>query len=443
MSQSVAIIGGGIAGLASAYWLSKRGFRVCLYESSGALGGLGTFFEHDGCHIDRFYHCIMPSDQHLLKLIDDLGLSDRLYWKKTTMSMVYNGKHYPFNSPLDLLGFDPLSFFERLRLGAMSLLLRHLGDDKKLDHTPIEEWLKGLFGQSLWDKFWHPVFAAKFGADAGKLPSLYLKRRLGRESNVSKRGYLEGGLFGLIRTAEQAIVDAGGTVFVDAQVASIEEHDGRLVVEVNDSQGRDFDFVVSTIPLTALSKVAGGVDGVSRLPKLRYQGVVNMLVLLDRSLDDHYWTPSLFSNTGFDGIVKTSTLINTEHYGGRHAAYVMRYVDRNSDLFSLPDSEIAKKWTDELVGIYADQGISHENIIETFVFKAGFVEPVYGLGYGDIQPAPRVGRSNLFLATTAQVYPEITSWNSSIRVADQVIAELLSSAGSKAAGAPEPALVGD
>lgn len=43
-NSNTAVIGGGISGLAIAYWLSKSGTPVTLYEASDQLGGLGTFF---------------------------------------------------------------------------------------------------------------------------------------------------------------------------------------------------------------------------------------------------------------------------------------------------------------------------------------------------------------------------------------------------------------
>ncbi len=44
----VGVIGGGIAGLATAHFLAKAGHRPVLLESSRQLGGLGTHFEHHG-----------------------------------------------------------------------------------------------------------------------------------------------------------------------------------------------------------------------------------------------------------------------------------------------------------------------------------------------------------------------------------------------------------
>ena len=425
MGSSIGIIGGGIAGLASAYRLAERGHRVTVLESSDSLGGLGTFFDLDGHKIDRFYHCIMPSDSYFLELIGDLGLSERLYWNNTLMGMIYQGRHYPFNTPLDLLKFTPLSLFERIRLGGMSKLLGRLGNDEKLDGTPIEDWLCRIFGKALWRKFWAPMFAAKFGIGAATLPALYLKKRLGRESNVAIRGYVDNGLFGLIQSLDSVIKQLDGTLHVNCGVTKLYQGNGSVTVRTDQDQEMDFDYVLSTIPVSRLSRIASDLEGIHDLPDLTYQGVVNMLLLLDRPLDNYFWTPALLSESGFDGIVESTALIKTEHYGGHHAAYVMKYTGRDSSLFADSESDIADRWTADFLRIYASRGIGPENIKERFVFRAPFVEPIYPLGYTKLQPGNQIGRSNVFLATTAQVYPCITSWNSSIRVASSTVTAML------------------
>jgi protoporphyrinogen oxidase len=425
MGSSIGIIGGGIAGLASAYRLANHGHNVTVLEASDALGGLGTFFDLGGRKIDRFYHCIMPADADFLELIRDLGLSERLYWDDTLMGMVYEGQHYPFNTPLDLLKFAPLSVLERMRLGAMSLLLGRLGNDEKLDGTPIEVWLRRLFGDALWNKFWAPMFVAKFGVGAATLPALYLKKRLGRESNVATRGYIDNGLYGLIQAIDSAITELDGKIRINCGVKRLSQRNGTVTIGTDNNESMDFDYVVSTIPLNLLSRAAGDLDGIQNLPDLTYQGVINMLLLLDRPLDSYYWTPSLFSGTEFDGIVESSSLIKTEHYGGCHAAYVMKYTSRESELFSASDTDISDRWTKDFLRIYESRGISPTNIKQTLVFKAPFVEPIYPLNYTKVRPQTRIGQSNVFLATTAQVYPYITSWNSSIRVANCTVSDLL------------------
>jgi hypothetical protein len=46
-----------------------------------------------------------------------------------------------------------------------------------------------------------------------------------------------------------------------------------------------------------------------------------------------------------------------------------------------------------------------------------------------MQPEVDVDSSHLLLATTAQVYPEITAWNSSVRLANRVVRRLGERAG--------------
>jgi protoporphyrinogen oxidase len=417
MSSRICIIGGGISGLASALQLAKQGHDVTVLEAGDSLGGLGTFFDFGDRRIDRFYHCIMPRDSHLLGLIEELDLSHKMYWQDTRMGLVWGGSHFPFNGPIDLLRFTPLSLLQRLRLGMGALVLPHLGRDEVLDRTPIRDWLTRLFGRSLWDKFWGPLFTAKFGVGAANLPSLYLSQRLGRESNVAKRGYLEGGLAGLIDALAEAIRERQGAIHLNTRVEAIEQQGSMVRVRTGTSSAVDYDCVVSTIPISTLARIAKGLDGVETLPELTYQGVVNLLILLKRPPGGFYWTPILHSETDFDGVVESSALIRPEQYGGHHAVYLMKYAHRDSDLFGTDEDEIADRWTDQFLRIFEPCGITADDVAHRFVFKAPYVEPLYPLNYVAQRPSLRVGRSNLFLATTAQVYPGITCWDSSAGVA--------------------------
>src|SRR5258707_146983 len=80
MARPAAVIGGGISGLASAGRLAARGYTVTLYESETFLGGLGTTFPYRDGHLERFYHCILPDDAHLVAWIRELGLEGELLW---------------------------------------------------------------------------------------------------------------------------------------------------------------------------------------------------------------------------------------------------------------------------------------------------------------------------------------------------------------------------
>src|SRR3954469_21627213 len=160
-TASVAVIGGGISGLTAAFRLAQGGARVTLYEASGELGGLGTFFEHKGRTFEKFYHCMLPSDGPLLALLSELGLRDEVYWKPTSFGYWHKDQVLPLNTPRDLLKFTPLGFFSRLRVGFTGLYGSKVSD-AGLDDISAVDWLTKLSGRRAFNTFWKPMLQAKF-----------------------------------------------------------------------------------------------------------------------------------------------------------------------------------------------------------------------------------------------------------------------------------------
>ena len=74
----VAVIGGGITGLAAAYQLHQQGVHFHLFEASDHLGGLILTEKHNGFTIDAGPDALLVQKPSAIELCRDLGLGKRL-----------------------------------------------------------------------------------------------------------------------------------------------------------------------------------------------------------------------------------------------------------------------------------------------------------------------------------------------------------------------------
>ncbi len=430
---TVAVIGGGIAGLASAYYLQKSGYRAVVFEAAGQLGGLGTHFEHQGVTLDRYYHVALDSDDDLIALLGELEISDRLIWKETGMGFMVEGSLFPFNGPIDLLKFRALPFHDRIRTGLGALYITTIKRNAlDLDKVRAVDWLPKVFGRNVFEKIWEPLLTAKFGDLRHEVPAYWVWNTLNREKDGSQevKGYLREGYRGLADTLADAIEAGGGEIRLQSRVSSLEPGENKVGI-VSDRGAEDYAAVISTVPMPLLAKLANN-DIARQLPvaDLRYQGCVNAVVIMRKRLETHYWTAVVDSGFDFQGVVETTHVIPPEWIGGRHLLYLMNYCGADTELYKRSDETVKRQAIEGLELLYPN--FSRSNVEDVRVFRAPHVEPVWTLGYLEKRPAPRVGNSRLFLCTTAQAYPRVTAWNTSIALARETVGAI-----EAAIGAPE------
>ncbi len=425
MRPTIAVIGGGIGGLASAYFLGQRGYKPVVLEAAEHLGGLGTQFLHRGVALDRFYHVILDADADLRGLIAELGLAERVIWRETGMGFYLGGRLYGFNTPLDLLRFRALPLVDRLRTGLGAwYITRGKRDGVDLDELCAGDWLRRIFGARVFEQIWGPLLRAKFGERLDTVPAYWVWNTLNREKNGSQevKGYLRGGYRVLTEALRDAILRGGGEIHLRSPVAAVEADGAGVRIDSPGGAGR-FDAAVSTLPLPLLAKVArGALARAVPLPELAYQGVVNAVVVAKRQLQQFYWTIVVDPSFPFQGVVETTHVIPSAWVGNRHLIYLMNYCAAESEVYAQPDDVVKRQAIEGLRALYPQ--FSAADVDAVYVFRAPHVEPAWTLGYLSKRPAPRVGDTRLYISTTAQAYPRVTAWNASIALARESVAAL-------------------
>ncbi len=81
-SPKVAVVGGGLAGLAAGCALAESGFRVTLFERRPYLGGRASSYQHPGTGevVDNCQHVLLGCCTNLIEFYQRIGVEDKIRW---------------------------------------------------------------------------------------------------------------------------------------------------------------------------------------------------------------------------------------------------------------------------------------------------------------------------------------------------------------------------
>lgn len=84
--KRVAIVGGGLSGLACAKYLADAGHEPIVLEAREVLGGkVSAWQDEDGDWIETGLHIFFGAYPNMMNLFSELGIEDRLQWKRHQM----------------------------------------------------------------------------------------------------------------------------------------------------------------------------------------------------------------------------------------------------------------------------------------------------------------------------------------------------------------------
>jgi protoporphyrinogen oxidase len=417
-------------GLGAAKLLVEAGHRVTVLEAADHVGGLADPWTVGDLTWDRHYHVISPADETLLRLIEDIHLSQSVRWSPTRTGAYADGTLYPVTTTMELLRYPPLRLWDKIRLALTVVVASRIKDASALENVPIQAWLTKWSGSRAYAIFWKPLLNAKLGAAHETASAafiwaiahrLYAARRNGRKREVF--GWVSGG-YGTILTA---LVDhlgrTGVTIRTSTAVATVASRIDR--VQVTDAHGNihDFDQVLITLPPAMAAKLLPDLpsDERDRLLGVSYLGVVCASMVTSQPITDCYVT-NLIDPQPFTGIIEMSSLIDPEQLKGKTLVYLPRYARSDDPVFDETDSSIETRFIGALEAMFDHFDRSD---VEAFrVSRARYVIPQPILGYSGTLPAMRTSIPGVITASTAHIVNGTQNVNEVLELATRAVAEI-------------------
>jgi oxygen-dependent protoporphyrinogen oxidase len=285
----VAVIGAGISGLATAFYLKRSGVPVKVFEKEKSVGGKMRTVHEDGFIIETGPNGFLDGKPYTLNLVKTLGIEDKLYRSsdKARKRFIYT------NGRLVRLPENPIAFLASYLLswkGKLRLVGEFLVPPKKEDKDEsLSQFAKRRIGEEALEKLLDPMVAGIFAGDPDRLslkasfPAIYylekkygglIKGLIAKMKEAKKKGKtasgpagpggvltsFKGGVKDLIDSLEKALEDS---ILKGVEVLEVSKDKSGWKVKYRangSTTSETFDYLVLSTPSYVSGKLLENVD---------------------------------------------------------------------------------------------------------------------------------------------------------------------------------------
>jgi len=414
--MKIAILGGGITSLTSAYYLAKEGHEVTIMEKEGVLGGLAVGFRGEkwNWNLERAYHHLFATDNDILNFSKEIGF-DKIYFRSPETSSLFFDKKlqiFPLDTPIDLLKLPLLGFIDKFRAGLIIVFLKISPYFPFYDKITSEDFLKKTMGINVWNRLWQQLFRGKFGKYAGIVSSVFIWARINKRTK--SLGYIKGGFQSFIDYVENILRKLNVNILTCYEVKKIEKSGDKFKID-----NQIYDKVISTLPTFIMSKLTSNIfssNYLSKFTKLKYLNAITFILETDKPImDKTYWLNICTDKIPFMILAQHTNFSDKKNYNNHHLAYVGWYVDKDSNLLKMNEKEILKLIMPSLKILN-----SNFSIINSYLFKAPFAQPIFDQDFKENKPDFITPEKNFFIANLDMTYPYDRGTNYAVKLGKQV-----------------------
>jgi len=279
----IIILGAGISGLATAYWLNKEGYDLKILEAKGEPGGSMDSKEEDGFLIDYGPNSGLYTTPLIGQLVQELGIEDQLIYANEKG----NKRYILRDGQLHALPTNPAAF---LKTGLFSskaklraLMEPFIGRSEDGYYQSISDFVIRRLGREFLDYAINPFVSGVYAGDPDKLsvksafPKLYRLEEIygglfkglikgARERKKSKEVSKQTAKMFSFRKGMQALPAAiasslNSRIHYNCKVDKIIKSDNGydiMYTDMNENGQLSADIVLSAIPAYEAASIFGG-----------------------------------------------------------------------------------------------------------------------------------------------------------------------------------------
>jgi squalene-associated FAD-dependent desaturase len=352
---TVAIVGGGLAGISAGSALADAGYQIELFERRPYLGGRASSYELPGTGevVDNCQHVLLGCCTNLIDFYRRLGVENQIRWYDEITFLLPDGcastlkpswLPAPMHTGLSFLASPVLDLKDKLAISqALLALMPALPADSGED---FRSWLlrHGQTKQSI-DRFWAPVLISALNDELDQVSvryaALVFRESFLKSAEAGRMGLPAVPLSQLYGEAASYIEARGGHVHLRAAVDSIQALDAGVRICVGSDEVYA-DFAILATPFNSISRL---LPDAPEMQPIREQAghfgsspITGIHLWFDREV-----TPlehAVLLERTIQWMFQKSKILNTRRESGESGSYLELVVSSSKTLVDKSRNEI-------------------------------------------------------------------------------------------------------
>lgn len=400
--MKVTVLGGGLAGLSSAYELVKKNIPTMVLESENQVGGIASSYSKTGFTLDLGPHRFHTTEDSVLNHVKDL-MGENLVIRSRFSRILLEGNFfdYPLKISNAIFTMPP---FTMAQIIFDYLLIKIKNIVNPAPDDSFENWVRNRFGQKLYDIYFRVYTEKTWGLSCKKLSADWAAQRITLLSlwdtfiktmlkagdtprtYVTKFYYPEQGGIGSISLEYEKLINAGcGIVKLNSKVQKIDIFDNKIT-SIYYAGGiekiENDDQVFSTIPVTDLIKLISPKPPEKILAaneKLIFRSLVFVHLMLGKNhISPDHWIYLPGENFTSNRLSESKNFSIKNAPDGKTVVVFEITCQKNDDIWLMDNEELTKIALED----FAKTGFAKkEDFIDSEIHKIEHAYPIYDLEY--------------------------------------------------------------